>query len=172
MSNTNKIESLPSFPMKLSNQAKKLQLRDGIDFTPTRSRDTDAGFDVRACISESIVAGTDISKAITIPTGVFIDLEEYGQYLPANEVLMIKLMVRSGTKGLRLWNQTGLVDQGYHGELMLKMYNGSSDIIIVNPGDRIAQFTIEKALLCEFTLVDEFTNKTERGTNGFNSSGT
>jgi len=88
MPNSNVVESLPLFPMKLSELAKRLKLEQDIDFTPTRSRDTDAGFDVKACIGSSIVMDADISKVVTIPTGIFIDLEEYGQYLPANEVLI------------------------------------------------------------------------------------
>lgn len=99
-----------------------------------------------------------------------------------------------GTKGLVLANTVGLIDSDYQGELKISAWNrnneyntvdkqshegdwqdiewNTKDIIELKAGDRIAQLLFIPVLKAEWDVVEEFSNVTERGGNGFGSSGT
>ena len=70
-----------------------------------------------------------------------------------------------------LGNLTGLIDSDYQGQLMVSLWNRSTESFTVNPGDRIAQMVIVPVERPEFVVVDSF-ESTERGEGGFNSTGT
>ena len=83
------------------------------------------------------------------------------------------ILPRSGLghkHGIILGNSVGLIDSDYQGEIMISLYNRSSDDFLINPGDRIAQFLIIPVLQFDFEIVDEF-EKTKRSTGGFGHSG-
>ena len=71
---------------------------------------------------------------------------------------------------LRLSNSTGIIDSSYRGEWMVALYNDGKEAQIIHHGDRIAQFTLLPVLSITLTEVSEL-NETERGENGFGSSG-
>jgi len=75
-----------------------------------------------------------------------------------------------GTKGLILANTIGLIDSDYQGEIILSVWNRSSDPIRINAMDRIAQLIIIPVIQPEFNFVESF-EQTERGSNGFGSTG-
>ena len=75
-----------------------------------------------------------------------------------------------GTKGLILANTIGLIDSDYQGEIILSVWNRSSDPIKINAMDRIAQLIIIPVIQSEFNFVESF-EQTERGSNGFGSTG-
>lgn len=64
----------------------------------------------------------------------------------------------------------GIIDNGYTGDLGVKLYNFSDVDYTVNKGDRVAQL-IFYPLLTPFTEWTSEADKTERGENGFGSSG-
>jgi dUTP pyrophosphatase len=96
-----------------------------------------------------------------------------------------------GTKGLVLANTVGLIDQDYQGELIISAWNSNQsypdeeymdfqgsiwqkstdDPIEITRGDRIAQLMFTPIIRPEFKIVEEFSNSTERGEGGFNSTG-
>lgn len=75
-----------------------------------------------------------------------------------------------GTKGLILANTIGLIDSDYQGEIILSVWNRSSDPIKINAMDRIAQLIIVPVIQPVFNFVESF-EQTERGSNGFGSTG-
>lgn len=81
----------------------------------------------------------------------------------------------SGSQGLVLRNQHGLIDEDYQGEIMLSMYNQASmkdkQIFKIKRGDRIAQMYFSEVLAPTFQYVDDFKTTTKRGKKGFGSTG-
>lgn len=76
----------------------------------------------------------------------------------------------TGTKGLVLANTIGLIDSDYQGEIILSVWNRSSDPIKINSMDRIAQLIVIPVIQPQFSFVESF-KETERGVNGFGSTG-
>lgn len=144
-------------PLK-SLQVKKLHAEA---ILPSRAHEWDAGLDLYALHSVFIPLG----GTVKIATGIAINIPE-GYYTQIQD--------RSGlaSKGLR--TGAGVVDHGYHGELLVVMHNlayeGEDDGYHVKAGDRVAQMVVHKI---ELPVVEEvaFEAETERGTKGFGSSG-
>lgn len=99
-----------------------------------------------------------------IGTGIAIHLDDPGY---AAIVLPRSGM---GTKGLILANTIGLIDSDYQGEIILSVWNRSSDPIKINSMDRIAQLIIVPVIQPAFNFVESF-EETERGDSGFGSTG-
>lgn len=87
---------------------------------------------------------------------------------------VLKIFSRSGLgikHGIECSN-AGVIDDGYRGNIMIKMYNLSEKDYEIKPGDRIAQGIIY--LIPRVVIVEEDYGKlsdSTRGTNGFGSSG-
>lgn len=65
----------------------------------------------------------------------------------------------------------GVIDVGYTGEIVVKLYNNSGVDYTVNAGDKISQLVILPLVdVGELEEVEYFA-ETERGENGFGSSG-
>jgi len=64
----------------------------------------------------------------------------------------------------------GVVDSDYRGELKVILYNTSEEEFAIRIGSRVAQFIIEKISMPEVQEVQDL-NLTERGNNGFGSTG-
>ena len=127
-------------------------------YMPTRSHREDAGWDLRA--RESYVVRAHGSAAVD--TGVRVEL-------PAGTVGMIKS--RSGLNTKHGIVCEGVVDEGYTGPILVKLYNHSDVNYVVEPGDRIGQLVVLRLYDIEaLEEVDELVSG-ERGDNGFGSSG-
>lgn len=64
-----------------------------------------------------------------------------------------------------------VVDADYRGEVAVALHNDTDDARIVANGERIAQLVVIPFIkIDDFTVVDELSS-TERGVNGFGSSG-
>lgn len=64
-----------------------------------------------------------------------------------------------------------VVDADYRGEVTIALHNDTDDARIVANGERIAQLVVIPFIkIDDFTVVDELSS-TERGVNGFGSSG-
>ena len=125
---------------------------------PTKAHSTDAGYDLYARDSQIIGA----KESATIDTGVHIEL-------PVGTVGMIKsksgLNIRYGI------TSEGVIDVGYTGSIVVKLYNHSGVDYKVEAGDKITQLVIlPLADVGELEVVEHF-EETERGSNGFGSSG-
>ena len=77
---------------------------------------------------------------------------------------------RSGlaTKGITV--HLGTIDCNYRGEIGVIITNNTDDYFKIEKGNRIAQFTVKPVLPIELEEVYQLSS-TERGTNGYGSSG-
>jgi len=103
-------------------------------------------------------------QCIKIGTGIAIHLGDPGY--------AAIILPRSGLghRGLVLGNTIGLIDSDYQGEIILSVWNRSSDTIKINSMDRIAQLVIVPVIQPKFNFVDSFVD-TERGDGAFGSTG-
>lgn len=124
---------------------------------PTRAHETDAGLDLYARESQIVPA----RGSTKFDTGVHIEL-------PKNTVGMLKS--KSGLNVKHGITSEGVIDVGYTGSIVAKLYNNSDEDYLVNAGDKITQLVILPILTPELELTDSF-EATERGNNGFGSSG-
>lgn len=126
---------------------------------PTRANPTDAGLDLYLD-GEAITVSPGERKALS--TGVSISI-------PEGYVALVKprsgLAVRLGIDIL-----AGVIDSSYRGEIMAVLVNHGGHYVRLCRGDRIAQLVIQKVELWNPVVVDEL-GETERGENGFGSSG-
>lgn len=126
-----------------------------------------AGVDLSALLDHT----TDIPplKTVLIRTGIKINM------MSVPENLMAVIMPRSGKghkEGKVLGNLTGVIDEDYHGELMVSVWNRNSDkYITVEPGEKIAQLIFVPIIKASFKVVEEFSDSTIRGSGGFGSTG-
>jgi dUTP pyrophosphatase len=126
---------------------------------PARVRAGDAGYDLRATERVSIPQeGTRL-----IGTGIAIALPEgmAGLVTPRSGLAV--------EHGLTVLNAPGLIDPNYRGEIKVPLYN-TGDRYTVEIGDRIAQLLLVPYWAPTLQVVDAL-GTTERGTNGFGSSG-
>lgn len=80
------------------------------------------------------------------------------------------LMSKSGLNVNHNLLSTGVIDPEYTGSIRVKLYNLSDTPYEVLAGDKISQLVILPVLLPDLELVDDL-EETERGDNGFGSSG-
>ena len=83
------------------------------------------------------------------------------------------ILPRSGLghkHGIVLGNLVGLIDSDYQGELMVSVWNRSTQAFTLEPGERMAQYVLVPVLQAEFELVDEF-DHSARGAGGFGHTG-
>lgn len=129
---------------------------------PTRGSDLAAGYDLYACLTESVT----IAPGRTVPVGTGLAME-----LPTGWFAAI--FARSGLamkKGLRPANCVGVCDADYRGEYIVPLYNDSGEPRTVEHGERIAQMVLLPCRTLVFELTDEL-GDTSRGEGGFGSTG-
>lgn len=134
---------------------------------PTRAHETDAGLDLYSPIRTIVPArkndfwGTLQEGSVAIDTGVHIEL-------PHNTVGFLKsksgLNVKSGI------TSEGVIDEGYTGSIVVKLYNHSDKDVEIRKGQKITQLVVLPCLYVDVEVVKEL-GETSRGDNGFGSSG-
>ena len=134
----------------------KVKLDKGA-YMPERAHETDAGADLRTPYDVIVPA----KGSVVIDTGVHIEL-------PPNTVGMLKS--KSGLNVKCGITSEGVIDVGYTGSIAVKLYNHSDKPYELKAGDKISQLVVMPILTPSFELVDEL-EATERGNNGFGSSG-
>ena len=65
---------------------------------------------------------------------------------------------------------SAVFDSGYTGSIRVKLYNNTTEHYHVRRGDKISQLVILPILTPDVEVVEEF-SETDRGDNGFGSSG-
>ncbi|MDY5576761.1 MAG: dUTP diphosphatase [Lachnospiraceae bacterium] len=122
-----------------------------------------AGADLYACLDEAVVI--EPGKTVFVKTGLAMEVPAgYAGLIYARSGLACK-------KGLAPANKVGVIDADYRGEIIVALYNHSSEPITVEHGERIAQMVITPYLTADFQEVDELSDTT-RGQGGFGSTGT
>lgn len=127
---------------------------------PEKAHNTDAGFDIFNPDSSKIPP----RGAITVDTGVHI-------LIPDGYVGFLKS--KSGLNVFHDLRGEGVIDAGYTGTIKVKIYSDSDDWYTFEKGDKLIQLVILPIPEVELEELTDavFVEKTERGTNGFGSSG-
>lgn len=126
-------------------------------YLPERVHDTDAGADIR-CRTSFEVAG---HSSAVIRTGVHVQL-------PPGTVGMLKS--KSGLNVRHNLVSEGVIDEGYTGEIVVKLYNNGEDTMRFEPGDKVTQLVVMPVLYPSYVETEAIEGG-ERGANGFGSTG-
>lgn len=124
---------------------------------PTYSTPGSVGMDLYVCKQVIIAAGATLK----IPMGIGIELPLHceGQIRPRSSL---------SAKGLDV--TIGTIDNDYRGELNVVVHNRNIYPFIVSAGDRIAQLVVSPVEIVSPQWADSL-SKTERGADGFGSTG-
>ena len=157
-------------------------LADGMEL-PTYAHDGDAALDLS--VTEDIVLRPDEYRMVSSGVAVAIPRGFVGLVVPRSGW---------GRRGLVFKNTVGVIDSGYRGEIQLPLFNNNpthvwrhstgpvfgtemtelvpnmEGAIHVHKGDRVAQLLIVPIAQVQVLQVDSL-DDTERGTDGFGSSG-
>ena len=127
-------------------------------FAPVREHETDAGVDLR----------TPERLVIYPHSSVFVDLKVRVEIPDGCVGLMTS---KSGLMSKRGIKTTGTIDVGYSGTIGCKVFNHSSEIVILDEGDKVTQLVVMPCIMDDVEIVDSIRSG-ERGENGFGSTGT
>lgn len=83
---------------------------------------------------------------------------------------MLQLLQRSGLASKGLIPLGGILDEDYNSEVIVILLNTTDNYISINNHDRIAQMAIRQYYQADFIEVEKL-DETERGGNGFGSTG-
>lgn len=134
----------------------KIKLDNGAK-APTRAHELDAGYDLYARHFECVTAG----GSALFDTGVHMEIPKgYVGFLKSKSGLNVK----SGLLG------EGVIDAGYTGSIVVKLYNHDTVDHYFYPGNKISQIVLLPIFTPDLEVVDELA-ETERGGNGFGSTG-
>lgn len=126
-------------------------------FMPERAHEADAGYDLRTPYEVLLRPCDDV----TIDTGVHFDIPKgYVGFLKSKSGLNVKCGIRG----------EGVIDSGYTGSVVVKLYNDSHAAHRFNAGDKVVQIVFLPIFTPELEQVDSLED-TDRGNNGFGSTG-
>ena len=144
----------------------KIKLDEGA-ILPTRAHETDAGLDLYTPTDVMVGRcrwnpsdGFTVGSA-TIDTGVHVEI-------PKGYVGFIKS--KSGLNVKHGLTAEGVIDSGYTGSIVVKLYNHTPKRYEFNAGEKIAQLVLLPIITPDLEVVDSLED-TDRGSNGFGSSG-
>ena len=127
---------------------------------PSYAKPGDAGMDLYSIEDAEISPG----RRQIIKTGIAIELPEN---------MEAQIRPRSGLavkSGLTVLNSPGTIDTGFRGEIGVIIVNLGEKKVFISKGDRIAQMVINKFERMKIEEVEDI-SETERGKNGFGSTG-
>ena len=130
--------------------------------TPSYGTPFAAGADLYACMGEDVSIKAGETKLFH--TGIAMQIPDG---------LVGLIYARSGIatkRGLAPANKVGVIDSDYRGEIMVSIYNHSSETQTIADGERIAQIVLTPYVTADFTLTDSL-DTTDRGSGGFGSTG-
>lgn len=134
---------------------------DNTAIIPTRHYGTDAGYDLYS-IDDFVLRPGEFTN---VGTGIALEI-------PPGYVGLVH--PRSGLAfkyGVTVLNAPGVIDSGYRGEVRVVLVNHSKESLMFTYGDRIAQLLIQKVETPVLIDVESFASTTDRGADGFGSSG-
>lgn len=139
----------------------KIKLDPGA-FMPARAHEDDAGLDLFSMEDKVIWPDCKVGDGMVFDTGVHIEIPHgyYGKIESKSGLNVNQGIVSCG----------GVIDEGYTGSIKVKLYNLGMRGYAVRKGDKIAQLIIQPYAAPELELVSHL-NETERGDNGFGSTG-
>ena len=124
---------------------------------PQRAHRWDAGLDLYSREDATIYQ----CDSHCFDTGVHVEIPPgYVGFIKSKSGLMVKYNIVTD----------GTVDAGYTGSIVVKLFNHSHCAVPILRGQKIAQLVIQPIAIPELELVDSL-EETERGNNGFGSTG-
>lgn len=131
--------------------------------TPTRSSTQAAGYDIYACLDKDQIE-IEPQRSIKVNTGLALEIPDgYFGGIFARSGLATK-------ENLRPSNCVGVIDSDYRGEILVSLFNDSTEKRIISNNQRIAQIVIMPYLEVSFNEVDNLSD-TIRSNKGFGSTG-
>jgi dUTP pyrophosphatase len=130
---------------------------------PTKAHVLDAGFDFYAI--EDVSISPDFTAICR--TGIAWDPMD-----DLHKCYYLQMKSRSGMafrRGIECTN-AGVIDHGYRGEIMIKLYNNGCEQFEIKAGDRIAQGIVHVIPTCECVEIKDISSS-DRGNKGFGSTG-
>lgn len=137
------------------------KLRSGA-VLPRRGTPESAGLDLSACLEGPLVLKA--GETALVPTGLAAELP------PGTAGMVYARSGLASKAGIALANGVGVVDSDYRGELMVPLHNYTGTDFALAPGDRIAQLVVTPVLFPDIEEAETLSD-TQRGKNGFGSSG-
>lgn len=126
-------------------------------YPPNRAHADDAGMDLRSPIDTLVPA----RGSAVIDTGVHVEIPHgYAGFLKSKSGLNVKHDITS----------EGVIDAGYTGSIVCKLYNNGDTDYTIHRGDKVTQLVVLPVLLGGYTLVERIKGS-ERGESGFGSTG-
>lgn len=146
---------------------------------PKYNKPGDSGFDLRTWLNEDtkVLIREDGEKKYIILAPLERVLIHTGLYFDLPEGAEVQVRPRSGMalkRGLSVLNTPGTVDPNYTGEICVIAVNISNKNIVIEDGERIAQAVVCPsfgAWATDLLKINEIAKITERGSDGFNSTG-
>lgn len=135
----------------------KIQLDPGATM-PTRAYKKDAGLDIYA-LNDGVVRA---HQSAVFRTGLHIQLPPF---------TMGDMRSKSGLMFNRDITSDGTIDEGYTGEIKVKLFNHGDEDYNVRAGDKISQLVIVPIYRDPLEQVDELPQDYDRGYAGFGSTG-
>lgn len=131
---------------------------------PTYATSGSSGLDLYAAVDEPIILMPN--QRAVVPTGLVVEIPDgyEGQIRPRSG-LTVK-------HGITVLNTPGTIDSDYRGEIKVILINFGKDKFVIKKGDRIAQLVVVPIVKVELEEVEDIDFNTERGANGFGSTGT
>lgn len=126
-------------------------------YMPSRGHDTDAGLDLRTPKAVTVPAYGDV----IVDTGVHVALPHGCAGL---------LVSKSGLNVKHGITSTGLIDEGYTGSIVVKLYNHGGEDHEFEAGDKVTQLVVMPVVCEPLEQVSAF-SPSERGDAGFGSTG-
>lgn len=124
---------------------------------PIKAHNSDAGFDMFSR-NHAVVKAKSFEL---FDTGVHIDIPEgYVGFLKSKSGLNCKHSLVG----------EGVIDAGYIGSIVVKLYNHGTTDYIINAGDKISQIVFLPIPEIKLEIVEDL-KQTERGNAGFGSTG-
>lgn len=136
----------------------KVKLLSEDAYTPERAHRDDAGADLRTPVK--FVLGAHESAVVDFGLAVEIPPGYYGE-LMSKSGLNVKHNIQC---------MGGVIDSGYIGTIKGRITNNGDYDYEFERGDKVMQLVIKPCLCCDVTVVDEL-DDSERGTDGFGSTG-
>ena len=127
-------------------------------FMPERAHAADAGLDLKTPFACTV----PVHGSVTIDTGVHVEL-------PYGTAGMVKS--KSGLNIRASLLTDGVVDCEYQGSIVVKLYNHGEIPHRFEAGDKIAQLVVVPIEYVEPVQVETFDTETDRGSDGFGSTG-
>lgn len=126
-------------------------------YVPSRAHNTDAGMDLRTPVAVTVPA----HGSVVVDTKTHVELPQGCAGL---------IVSKSGLNVMHGITSTGLIDEGYTGTILVRLYNHSDEDYSFNEGDKVTQLVVIPVRYEPVEIVPEISGG-ERGDNGYGSTG-